>query len=244
MLEKCIPMHCFIRFEPHTFDAYGWGMYVHMKKLIALMALAGASVAPVAYAAPSIEVIGSPEVFVVENPACDELIFTWNIEVTGDEKAYEVTKEAGFEFNGETVGSYNVPVTSGVTAVEASNDNPCAFEARYDVYSDDFRVDPQEVENFTVKAFFTPEEAGDVTVNIFGMELLEVEEQTTPTTPTTTQSGGHGKCLNCSTSNEEEEVEEEEVLGITIDDEGFDTDTRVILEFIQLLITLGIIDLS
>ena len=98
-------------------------------------------------------------------------------------------------------------------------------------------------EDFQIRVWFTPEEAGDYYTTITGFEYLfgadAQDDVITQGDKRRVTSGGGGACLNCFP----EEEEEEEFAGVAETSDNSD-EIIEILGFIQFLIDLGLINLE
>lgn len=225
-----------------------------MKQFIGFVAVLGLFAAGVAQAAAPASVIlsGEPEVLVVENESCQELIYTYLVSVAAGAEALTV-KDVTFEVKndeGDVVAdathdsAYALSADAFATSFQAVA-IPCLAQSNHEVYSDDFTANAGESEDFTVKVFFTPEFAGNFAAYLTGIVFDETSDEEATEPEVAQARGGAGPCLNC---------EHDVVLGGTLStlsmedleamlaDEGAsDEEIGTILAFIKMLVSLKLI---
>ena len=216
-----------------------------MKQAIAIVAIISVfGVSNVYAAGPEVTLLGTPSTDVLTHSTnddfgfCNEVVFTFPVLVTAGDDAVKVTDVALNVQNeeGEIVAE-NV-VSGFPVAFEATNavvDVPCASFWRPELWYDNLVVPAGTSDDFNVVAYFTPEEAGTFDAFVTAFEFGTPEDETTIATRRVAASG---PCLNCDVTSEEDD---EDFLGTG---EEVDIDGMVIVQFVKLLIDLGILILE
>ncbi len=210
-----------------------------MKTFSSLVALALVFGTPVAQAAnPALSLVGEPTVLVLNNPSCDEIIYTYHIFVaTHDQnlRLANATLEV-VDATGQHVVQAGTSTASEVTAASSFATNPvaitipCAPQVRYEIYGDRFEVPAYGTEDFTVKLFFTPTQAGSYHALFTGLYF------------DTYAMSGSGICMNCVkvTNDDPVPTDFDETLTNALNTMNAD-EVEIVQTFLELLRSLNVI---
>ena len=180
---------------------------------------------------------------------CNEMVFTFPIVVSTEatKKMLGVTREVR-DSNGNAVMTVEAGSQENIFALNESEftsesgdvEIPCKAHQRAELWTDDDVIEANTSEDFNVVMYFTPEVAGEYFATLTGIELGDLDDESTTDT-SIVYTGGRGACLNCHKKESETEKTPTQVLSafeaLDLDDQEW-IDIKI---FIELLISLGIL---